>query len=76
MDFCLRMVTEGVFERAKTTLKMLPDPWILVYFENGIRSFYTRDMGSVGQMASKLPAIKLWEWSDPGTIRTWAEWFD
>ena len=33
-------------------------------------------MGSVGQRAAKLPAIKLWEWFDPGPTRTRAEWFE
>ena len=30
-------------------------------------------MGSVGQRAAKLPAIKLWKWFDPGPTRTQAE---
>ena len=33
-------------------------------------------MGSVGQRAAKLLAIKLWEWFDPGTTRIRADRFD
>ena len=39
------------------------------------RSFNAENLKSVGQRAAKLPAIKLWEWSDPGPTRTRAEWF-
>ena len=31
---------------------------------------------SVGQSAAKLPAIKLWEWFDPGCSRTQANRFE
>ena len=48
---------------------MVPDPWILAYIGKGIRSLYARNMGSVGQRAAKLPAIKVWEWFGPGTTR-------
>ena len=33
-------------------------------------------MWSVGQRATNLLAIKLWEWFDPGTTRTRADWFE
>ena len=31
---------------------------------------------SIGQWAAKLPAIKLWEWFDPGCSRTRADRFE
>ena len=43
---------------------------------NGFRSFNDRNMGSVGQRAAKLLAIKLLEWFDPGTTQIRADWFD
>ena len=33
-------------------------------------------MGSIGQRATKLPAIKLWEWFDPGPTGIRANRFD
>ena len=65
MDFRLRTVTIlalckwGVFETAKPTMKILLDPWILMYFRKGIRSFYSRNIESVDQRASKLLAFKV-----------------
>ena len=55
---------------------MLPASWKFGTPYNGLRSFYDRNMGSVGQRAAKLLAIKLWEWFDPGTTRIWADRFD
>ena len=49
----------GHFERAKMTLKMLPASWYLKYLFKGFRSFNTVNMGSVGQRASKLLAVKV-----------------
>ena len=67
----------GHFERAKTTLKMLLASWFLVCFFRRLRSFNDKNLGSVGQRAAKLPAIKLWEWlgrdreSNPGRLADW-----
>ena len=55
---------------------MLPASWNFDTLYNGFRSFNDRNMGSVGQRAAKLLAIKLWEWFDPGTTRTRAEWYE
>ena len=41
------------------TLKMLPASWYLKYLFKGFRSFNTVNMGSVGQRASKLLAVKV-----------------
>ena len=49
----------GHFEQAKMTLKMLPASWYLKYLFKGFRSFNTVNMGSVGQRASKLLAVKV-----------------
>ena len=32
---------------------------MVVYFSKGFRSFHTGNMGSVGQRAAKLPALKV-----------------
>ena len=66
----------GHFEKAKTTFKMLLATWFLVCFFKRFRSFVAENLESVGQRAAKLPAIKLWEWFDPGRSRTRADWFD
>ena len=64
------------FERAKTTLKMLLASWFLVCFLKKFRSLNAKNLGSVGQRASNLPAIKLWEWFDPVWSRTRAARFE
>ena len=66
----------GHFERAKTTLKMLLASWFLMCFLKRFRSLNTKNLGSVGQRAANLPAIKVWEWFDPGPPRTRADWFE
>ena len=63
----------GHFERAKTTLKMLLASWFLVCFLKRFRSLNAENLGSVGQRAANLPAIKLWEWFDPVWSRTRAD---
>ena len=63
----------GHFERAKTTLKMLLASWAFYSFLKGFRSFNAENLGSIGQRVAKWPAIKLWEWFDPGTTRTRAK---
>ena len=40
--------------------------WTFDSIINGFRSFDSENLGSVGQRAAKLLAIKLWEWFDPG----------
>ena len=49
----------GHFEREKMTLKMLPASWYLKYLFKRFRSFNTVNMGSFGQRASKLLAVKV-----------------
>ena len=62
------------FERAKTNLKMLIASWFLVCFFKRLQSFNDKNLGSVGQRAAKLPAIKLWEWFEGAGVRTRAHW--
>ena len=40
------------------------------------RSFNAKNLGSVGQRAAKLPAIKLWEWFYPARTKIRADWFE
>ena len=67
----------GHFERVKTTLKMLLASWFLVCFFKKFRCFNAENLGSVGQWAAKLPAIKLSEWldrdreSNPSRLADW-----
>ena len=65
----------GHFVRAKATFKILLASWFLVCFFKRFRSFSAENLGSVGQRAAKLPAIKLWEWFDFARVRTRADWF-
>ena len=63
------------------TLKMLPASYILKYLFKGLRSFNTVNMGSVGQRASKLLAVKVGGLkkslpSGPGHSRTSQPEFD
>ena len=55
---------------------MLQAFWTFYTILKGFRSFNAENMGSVGQRAAKLPAIKVWEWFDPGPPRTRADWFE
>ena len=67
----------GHFERVKTTLKMLLASWFLVCFFKKFRCFNAKNLGSVGQWAAKLLAIKLSEWldrdreSNPSRLADW-----
>ena len=49
--------------------------WTFYTILKGFRSFNAENVGSVGQRAAKLPAIKLWEWFDFARVRTRADWF-
>ena len=49
----------GRFERAKMTIKMLPASSYFKYLFKGFWSFDTVNMGSVGQRALKLLAVKV-----------------
>ena len=49
----------GDFERAKTTLKMLLASWFFKCFFKRFRSFNVENVGSVGQRAAKLLAVKV-----------------
>ena len=66
----------GNFDRAKSTLKMLLAFWFLLNFFKRLKSFNNKNLGSVGQRAAKLPAIKLWEWFDRQCSRMRADWFE
>ena len=48
---------------------------ILSKLYNRLRSFNARNLQSVGQRASKLPALKLLEWFNPGRSQIQANWF-
>ena len=56
---------------------MLLAIWFLVCFFKRFRSFVAENLESVGQRATNLLAIKLWEWldrdreSNPGTLADW-----
>ena len=56
-------------------LKMLPASWAYVIFWKGVW-LHNGNIGSVGQRASKLPSIKLWEWFEPERNQIQAECFD
>ena len=62
------------FDRVKSTLKMLLASWTFWTVEKGFRSFNAENLGSIGQRAAKLPAIKLQEWFDFARNRTRADW--
>ena len=64
------------FVRAKLILKMQLASWTFDIILKGFRSSNAEYLGSVGQRAAKWPAIKLWEWFDPGTTRIRANWFE
>ena len=49
----------GHFEKAKTTFKMLLVSWFLMYFFKRFRSIYAKNLGSAGQKAAKLLAVKV-----------------
>ena len=55
---------------------MLLASWTFYTILKGFRSFNAENVGSVGQRAANLPAIKVWEWFDPGPPRTRADWFE
>ena len=55
---------------------MLLASWAVYIILKGFRSFNAENVGSVGQRAANLPAIKVWEWFDPGPPRTRADWFE
>ena len=56
---------------------MLLASWFLVCFFKKFRCFNAKNLGSVGQWAAKLPAIKLSEWldrdreSNPSRLADW-----
>ena len=45
---------------------MLLASWTFYIVLKGFRSLNAKNVESVGQRAAKLPAIKVWEWFDPG----------
>ena len=55
---------------------MLLATWIFVCFFKRFRSFDSENLGSTGQRAAKLQAIKVWEWCDPGRSRMRADRFE
>ena len=71
-----KLLKWGQFDRANPTLKMLLASWTFYTILKGFRSFNAENLASVGQRAAKLPAIKNWEWFDPGPPRTRADWFE
>ena len=55
---------------------MLLASWTFDTVSKGFRSFNAENLGSVGQRAAKLQAIKVWEWFDPGRSRIRADRFE
>ena len=49
----------GHFEKAKTTFKMLLATWFLVCLFKRFRFFNAKNLGSAGQRAAKLLAVKV-----------------
>ena len=49
----------GHFEKAKNTFKMLLATWFFVCFFKRFRSFNAKNLGSAGQRAAKLLAVKV-----------------
>ena len=68
-------VNEVTLKGQKSTLEMLLVSWTFDKVIKGVRSFYAENLGSVSQRATKLPAIKLWEWFDPWPTQIQADWF-
>ena len=66
----------GYFKHANPTLKMVLAPLTFDTVLKGFRSFNAKNLGSVGQRAAKLPAIKLWEWFYPARTKIRADWFE
>ena len=52
-------------------LKILPALDIVLCFKKGFRSFITENLESVGQRASKLPAVKVGGLKKKSAIRPW-----
>ena len=75
-DYYIALCKWGHFERTKPTFKVLLASWTFYSFLKEFRSFNAENFGFVGQRAAKWPAIKLWEWFDPGTTRIRADWFE
>ena len=66
----------GHFDKAKLTFKMLLASWAFDTLLKRIRYFFSdKNLGSLGQRAAKLLAIKLWEWFHSGRSRIRADWF-
>ena len=61
----------GHFDRVNSTFKMLLFYWNFDTVFKKIRSYDAENLDSVAQKAAKLPAIKLWEWFDPGDCFEW-----
>ena len=55
---------------------MLIASWFLVSFLKRFRSFIAENLSSIGWWGAKLPAIKLWEWFDPGPTQIRADQFN
>ena len=56
----------GLFDRTKPIPKMLLASWNFETILKRPTSFNAENLGSIGQSAANLQAIKLWEWFDPG----------
>ena len=50
---------------------MLLAPWFLAYFHKGFRSFSAKNLGSVGQRAAKLLAVKVGGLKKKSAGRPW-----
>ena len=50
--------------------------WTFDTVEKKFRSFIAENLGSVGQRAAKLLAIKLWEWFEFARDQIRADWLE
>ena len=55
---------------------MLPASWAFDTIEKWIRTLNAKNLGSAGQRAAKLLAIKLWEWFKFAQDWIRADWFE
>ena len=67
------VVNELTLTGRNPSLKFCKPLELLRQLKKGFRSFDSENLGSVGQRAAKLLAIRLWEWFDPGRSRIWDE---
>ena len=68
-DYFISLWKWGHFERTNPTCKMLLASWYLAYFFKRFRSLIAENLRSFGQMASKLPVVKVGGLTKKSAIR-------